>query len=280
MAASVFITLNIGYGGITKMIFLENPAKRKRAAKRTTKRRKKRRPPPGGWKKYMAKIRGMKKGATKKRRRRVVKSVAKSVVKRRRTRARRKPTATAATGKGHTMARRRKARKSAPRRHRRRYHRNPPIMSTLKRGVVDGVGVVAGGAVLRLVRQRVPLPAALNSGPGGAAVNLVLAAALGTFAAKFVPARVRSMFVAGAFGAAVEDSVASLGLRIPGLSAYPYLSAYPEYGALSGYGPESGADGTGMQALPISGRGVTDLPPFSPFGANDVPQMGIVQQYD
>lgn len=147
---------------------------------------------------------------------------------------------------------------------------------------MDGVGVLAGEALVGFVSARVPLP---QNGPMGVAVNLGVAAAVASLAGKFAPAGLRPMIAAGAFAAAVRDSATAMGVAIPGLSSYPGLSAYPR-ASLQGFGPSTEIEGSepGLNALPISAgkfNSRTGIPAFAPFGVDDVGQMaGMVQQYD
>lgn len=206
------------------MIFLENPAKRRKRRKTSTatrskgKRRKKRSPPKGfaSWGAYMASIRP---GAKRKRKR---KTTRKATTKRRRRRT---------TTEGKTMARKRRRttkRKHSPRR-RRRYAHNPPLLATVMRGAKAGAAVTAGKAAARIIGSKLPLP---KTGPLGLVSQLAVAFGV-SYLAKKAPAGSRAFIEAGAFGAVIEDAI--VGLNLPmvssALDAYP-LSAYPGFGAL------------------------------------------------
>lgn len=160
--------------------------------------------------KTMAKRRRRKaaKSAPKRRRRRRSTAVAHSAPKRRATRRRRKSVA------------------KTSRRRSRSFRRNPPILSDIKNGIVDGLSVVAGQTATRKLGAAISaaLPPASTTNQVAASAQFVGtrlagAIAVGIAARKFAPKYSR-MVVAGAFAEVVNCALAQTPVA-------PFLSALP-----------------------------------------------------
>lgn len=214
-----------------KLMWFDNPPKRKRAG---SKRRKTGRRPPGrwkSWKAYMAHIRGLKKGGTRmaKRKRR------RSSAKRRTTRRshRRSSSRRIAVVRHPVLVNPRR------RRHVRRYRRmsNPRfsvggIMGRIKSGAIDGLYIVGGKAVTNAI------PALIGLSPTGAlglGVKALSAVAAG-YVFGFVSPNAAKLATAAGFAAIYEPFIKGLGIPLisnalaadDDYASYPTVGAYPD----------------------------------------------------
>ncbi len=121
-----------------------------------------------------------------------------------------------------------------PRRARRRrggFRRNPPILATVKRGVVDALGVTGGKAVYNLARKNLPFQLPLPGVAGELATGL-LVAGLGAFAVGmtgFVRGDLGRMVTAGLFQGVVESGLRAL--NVPMVTAA--LGSYDNYAGMN-----------------------------------------------
>lgn len=111
-----------------------------------------------------------------------------------------------------------------------RRRRNPPrlnIIRTVQRGVQDGVAVVVGKALARVIPAQVKLP---TTGAQGLAVQGLTAVGIALLAERFGLGKDFARFAAaGAFAAPIESFIREAGIPVisAGLSDYPRLMAYP-----------------------------------------------------
>lgn len=112
-----------------------------------------------------------------------------------------------------------------------RRRRNPPklnIVRTLQRGVQDGVAVVIGKSLVRIIPAQVKLP---TTGAQGLAVQGLTAVGIALLAERFGLGKDFARFAAaGGFAAPIESFIKQANIPVisAGLADYPSLMAYPQ----------------------------------------------------
>ena len=157
-----------------------------------------------------------------------------------------------------TAVRRRRVYASNPHRKRRRrsYRRNPSmrgVMGTIKQGVKDAAGVIAGKVAVRALPKLIP--GATQPGALGLAIQGAFAVGAGWAAHKFVGGNFARMVVAGGIAAVAETAIKAYNI--------PYVSD-----ALSG--DDDVAMLAGYPQIP----GVLSSGGLSPVGMGGYPQLG------
>lgn len=165
-----------------------------------------------------------------------------SMAKAKKRKTRRRPAALAAAGRPRQVARRSSKRAKLrtmvgrvvnPRRRRKNTHRykNPStakgILSYAMEGAKDGLMVVVGRGVTKMVAQKIPI--GQNTMVASAAVQIGVGLVLAMAVRKITKSdRHASMFLAGAYSNVIQSAVAPLpvvGPILGGLSSYPRMSA-------------------------------------------------------